>query len=71
MYEKQAGTPPHNFVNIWESRDEELRRLRLSCASKNRAWLAQKKRTYELKKQLNSKQKKIKELLKLLDKMEK
>ena len=57
-------------VYSWESRDKDLRRLNQLYAAKSNAWVAQKKRADELKKQLDKKQKKIKELSKLLNKME-
>jgi len=64
------STQKERSVHLWQSRDEELRRLNQLYAAKSNAWVAQKRRADELKKQLDKKQRKIKELSKLLNKIE-
>ena len=53
-------------VHVWKSRDEELRWLRQMHASKHNAWVAQKKRADQLKKQLDKERKKLKEITRRL-----
>ena len=51
-------------VHVWKSRDEEIRWLRQMNASKHNAWVAQKKRADQLKRQLDKERKKLKEITK-------